>query len=82
MDSTFMHDNYASPGARWVSARCERLHAALFTLALLLWHPCGSATHCARMKYLVCGVMSVRISSLMHGSLPADSSSQIVIKLV
>lgn len=25
VDSTFMHDNYASPGARWAAGRCTRL---------------------------------------------------------
>jgi hypothetical protein len=33
VDSTFMHDNYASPGARWVAGVCERRQVALFTPA-------------------------------------------------
>ena len=57
VDSTFMHDNYASPGARWVAGRCERLQMALFTLACAGWHPWGSATPCARMAYLARGVL-------------------------
>jgi hypothetical protein len=82
VDSTFMHDNYASPGARWVAGVCKRRQVALFTLACAELHPWGSATHCARMAALICGVLSLRISSLMHGSLPADNPSQMVIKLV